>query len=310
MTHVYLGVDLSADRLEVCDPRRLAAREYPNTTVGIRALLKVCGAGTVLTFEATSGCDRPLMEACAKADQAYVRLNPLHVWHFIQSLNAPKTDRKDADNLALFGAQRQPAPRLPPPPVRETLTELVSRRDQLKRMETQEKNRLRKAELPLVRTQIAAMLAALAAQVKRIDAAIAEVVAADPTLSRDAELLRSIDGIGPVISAGLLARLPELGTLDRRTTASLAGLAPKAHESGKFRGKRRIGQGRNAVRSWFYMASVSLWRARSDTDATIRKMIAAGKPKKVILVAIARKIATIANAVIRDQTPFRATPQT
>ena len=115
--------------------------------------------------------------------------------------------------------------------------------------------------------------------------------------------------IGPVVSAGLLAFLPEPGRLDRRAVASLAGLAPKAHESGKFRGKRRIGQGRSAVRTLAYMASLSLWRRKSNRDA-IARLMALGKPKKVILIALARKLVTIANAVIRDQTPFKTTPQT
>ncbi len=311
MTHVYVGCDISKDRLDVFDPRIAANSEHANAPAGIRALFKACGADTILIFEATSGCDRALLEACAAASQPCVRLNPLHAWHFAQSLNLPKTDRVDARMLARLGAERQPAPHLPPAPERVAPEELADRRDQLKRMETQEKNRLSKTMSPVIQTDIRASLKMLAARIARFEAEIAGHIAQNPDLARDAGLLRSIPGIGPVVATGLLAHLPELGQLDRRTAAALAGLAPKAHESGKFRGKRRIGQGRSGLRTLLCMAAVSLWRARSGTAARARinAMTARGKASKVILIALARKIVTIANAVLRDQTPFKPISQ-
>ena len=311
MTQVYLGCDISKDRLDVFDPRIACNSAHANSASGIRALFKACGPDTILIFEATSGCDQALLTALAKADRPYVRLNPLHAWHFAQSLNLPKTDRVDARMLARFGAERQPAPHRPPEPERVALEALADRRDQLKRMEVQEKNRLSKTASAMIRADIRASLKALAARIARFDAEIAAHLARSPGLARDAELLRSIPGIGPVVATGLLAHLPELGHVDRRAAASLAGLAPKAHESGKFRGKRRIGQGRSALRTLLYMAAVSLWRAKSGTAAraTINAMTANGKASKVILIALARKIVTIANAVLRDQTPFKETAQ-
>lgn len=176
-------------------------------------------------------------------------------------------------------------------------------------METQEKNRLGKTAAPLIRADIRASLKALSARIKRFEAEIAAFLARSPDLARDAGLLRSVPGIGPVTSANLLARLPELGQLDRRAIASLAGLAPKARESGKFRGKRRIGQGRESVRRLLYMAALSLWRRPGAMGGLTARLLAAGKPPKVALIALARKIATIANAVLRDQKPFRTAPQ-
>lgn len=310
MTHVYLGCDISKEQLDLFDPRSGRASAEPNSAAGIHRLLRDCGPDAILVFEATSGCDQALLRALAKAGQPYVRLNPLHAWHFAQSLNLPKTDRVDARMLARFGAERQPAPHLPPEAARVELAELVGRRDQLKHMETQEKNRLYKATLPITRADIRASLEALAARIAQLEAAIADHVAQTRELNRDARLLRSVPGIGKVISAGLLAHLPELGHLDRRAIASLAGVAPKARESGKFRGRRHIGQGREAVRSWLYMAALSVWRTTNDKLAMIRRMVEAGKPKKVILIALARKIATIANAILRDQKPYTAEPQT
>lgn len=308
MTHVYIGIDISKDRLDVFDPRT-GATAHANRAAGIAALLKAGGSDTIFIFEATSGCDQALLRALAKAERPFVRLNPLHAWHFAQSLNLPKTDRTDARMLARLGAERQPVPHLPQDPARAELAELVDRRDQLKRMETQEKNRLGKTATPMIRTDIRASLKVLGARIKRFEAEIAAHLARNPALARDAQLLRSIPGIGPVTSACLLARLPELGHLDRRAIASLAGLAPKARESGKFRGQRRIGQGRDVVRRLLYMAALSLWRTPGPAAATLQRLQQAGKPAKVILIAMARKIATIANAVLRDQTPFRTAPQ-
>lgn len=308
MPQTYIGCDLSKDRLDVFDPRVGHGTQHANSPAGIRALLRACGPGSTLIFEATSGCDQALLNALATAERPFVRLNPLHAWHFAQSLNLPKTDRVDARMLARFGAERQPAPHLPQDKARAELAELADRRDQLKRMETQEKNRLSKTVSPLIRADIRASLKALGVRIARFEAEIADHLAQSPGLATDAGLLRSVPGIGPVTATGLLARLPELGHLDRRAIASLAGLAPKARESGKFRGKRRIGQGRELVRRLLYMAALSLWRTPGPATTMLRRLQDAGKPAKVILIAMARKLLTIANAVLRDQKPFRTTP--
>lgn len=310
MTQIYIGIDISKDRLDVFDPRTGRATAYPNTAAGLKTFFAAIPAECVFVFEATSGCDLCLLAACAKVSRPFVRLNPLYAWHFAQSLNLPKTDKVDARMLARFGAERQPAPHVPRDPDRAALTELADRRDQLKRMETQEKNRMAKTTTPIIRADIRASLRALATRIAHFETAIANHLACHADLAHDASLLRSVPGIGQVTSAGLLARLPELGQLDRRAIASLAGLAPKARESGKFRGQRRIGQGRENVRHLLYMSALSLWRNPGPATAMLRRMQDAGKPAKVILIALARKIITIANAVLRDQTPFKITPQT
>ena len=223
----HIGVDLSKDRLDICDPRRGAAR-ITNEPEAIASWMTGLGPDDVIIYEATSGCDRPLRRALDQAGRPGVRVNPLYAWHFARSLNLPKTDRVDAAMLARLGAERQPAPDAPADPAREELRALVQRRDQLKRMEVQEKNRLSACSLTLVARDIRAELANLARRVARIEAAIADSLASRPALGAAGRLLRSIPGLGMVGAVTLLAHLGELGQVDRRAIASLAGLAPRA----------------------------------------------------------------------------------
>lgn len=147
MTRNHIGVDLSKDFLDICDPRRGEAR-VANEPKAIAAWMTGLGADDVIVYEATSRCDRPLRLALRAAGHPGVRLNPLHAWHFARSLNRAKTDRLDAAMLARLGAERQPAPDAQLDPAREELRALVQRRDQLKRMEVQERNRLPPARCP------------------------------------------------------------------------------------------------------------------------------------------------------------------
>lgn len=306
MSRNHIGVDLSKDVLDVCDPRRGEAR-IANEPAAIAGWIAGLGPEDFVVYEATSGCDDALRRALGDAGQPGRRLNPLHVWHFARSLNRAKTDRLDAEVLARFGAERQPAPDAPPDPVREELRDLVQRRDQLKRMQVQEKNRLARARHPVARADVEDELATLTGRVARIEAAIAEHAAHHPGLAAADRLLRSIPGIGPVSAMTLLAYLGELGTLDRRAVASLAGLAPRAHESGRHRGKRVLGDGRRQIRRVLYMAATSTLLHPGFLADFIRRMKAARKPGKVIVMAVARKLLTIANAVLRSGQPFRTT---
>ena len=306
MTRTWIGVDLSKDALDICDPRRGEAR-IANEPAAIVRWLAGLGVDDAVVYEATSGCDRPLRLALDRAGRPGVRLNPLHAWHFARSLNLPKTDRLDAAMLARLGAERQPALDPGLDPGREELRALVQRRDQLKRMETQEKNRLSACTLPLVARDIRAELTGLGRRVARIEAAIAGHLAAHPELRAADRLLRSIPGIGAATAVTLLAHLPELGTVDRRAVASLGGVAPRARESGRHRGRRFLGEGRRHVRRALYMAGLSALRHAGFLAGFVARKKAAGKPGKVILMAIARRLLTIANAVLRDGTAFDRT---
>ncbi len=300
----HIGVDLSKDALDIVDPVR-GPRRVANEPAAVAGWLRGLGADDLLVFEATSRCDRTLRRALRGSAAAGVRCNPLHAWHFARSLNLPKTDTVDAAMLARLGAERQLGPGTDLPPDREELRALVQRRDQLKRMETQEKNRLHDDPPALVRDDIRAVLADLARRVAAFDRAIAAQIARHPELARASALLRSIPGIGPVTAAVLLGDMPELGRIDRRAVASLGGLAPRAHESGRMRGRRFIGAGRRHVRRALYMAALSILRHPGFLAAFVARQKAAGKPGKVVQIAVARRLLTTANAVLRDGTPFR-----
>lgn len=308
MPRNHIGLDLSKARLDIHDPRTGRDSACPNTAAGIRRFLARLEPDDMLVFEATSGCDRTLLRLLAEDGHAHVRLNPLHVWHFAQSLNLAKTDRVDARMLARLGRERQPEPDRPGDPARADLADLTHRRDQLKRMQVQEKNRLARTDNPTVARDIRASLRTLARRIARFEAGIAAHLSRQPDLAGEARLLASIPGIGPVVAAGLLAHLPELGRLDRRAIASLGGLAPKARDSGARKGHRRIGQGRRHVRRLLYMAALATWRRPGPLRGFQDRLRQAGKAPKLILIALARKLLTIANAVLRDATPFRNTP--
>ena len=304
MTRNHIGVDLSKDALDVFDPCRGETR-IVNQRPAIARWAARLGPEDFVVFEATSGCDRAVRAALEAAGHDFVRLNPLHAWRFARSLNLPKTDRVDARMLARLGAERQPDPDPASNPAREELRALEQRRDQLKRMETQEKNRLAAAILPLVARDVRAELANLARRLARIDKAIAAHIAGHPALAADAALLRGIPGVGPVTATEILAHLPEAGRVDRREVASLAGLAPRARESGKHKGKRSLGDGRRHLRRALYMAALSALRHDGFLSGFVARMKADGKPSKVILIAVARRLLVIANAILRSRIPFQ-----
>ena len=304
MARNYIGVDLSKDVLDICDPARGVGR-VANDPAAVAAWVGGLGPEDHVVFEATSHVDRTLRRALRSSTAAGVRVNPLHAWHFARSLNLPKTDRVDAAMLARLGAERQLEPGMTRSPEQEELRGLVQRRDQLKRMETQEKNRLGDDPSALVAEDIRAVLADFARRIAAFDKALAAHIARHPDLARANALLRSIPGIGPVTAAVLLGDMPELGHADRREIASLGGLAPRAHESGRMRGRRFIGAGRRHVRRALFMASLAILRRPGFLAAFVEKQKAAGKPGKVIRIAIARRLLTIANALLRTGRPFR-----
>ena len=216
-----------------------------------------------------------------------------------------KTDRLDAEAIALFAERVRPAPRPLPDADARALAELVARRRQVVEMIGMEANRRRQAEDARVRRTIEATLAALRAALAELDREIDDTLRGSPTWREVEELLTSVPGVGGITARTLIAELPELGALDRRSLAALVGVAPVNRDSGRMRGHRAIAGGRTAVRNVLYMATLAAIRWNPVLKAHYAQLIARGRPKKVALVACLRRLLGILNAVLRDRRPWQ-----
>jgi transposase len=232
---------------------------------------------------------------------AYARVNPRQAREFARaSGRLAKTDRVDAEVLARMGRALELAPTPPEDPDRARLSDLVARRGDLTATITREKNRAGTTRDPWLKREIAALLKVLEAHLKAVETGIAALIDTRDRLATEARRLRSVPGIGPALAAVILARLPELGSLDHRRIASLAGLAPQACDSGIHRGKRRIWGGRADVRRALYLAGFIASRHDPTLKTFRQRLEAAGKPPKLAITACARKLLTILNAMLRD----------
>jgi len=306
MPQIIIGCDLSRSWLDVHALPAGKALRVANTQAGIAAWLANLGPGTLVVFEATSGCDRALIEALSASDIAYVRVNPRQAREFARAIGVlAKTDRVDARLLAQMGRTLEPEATTPPSPERVRLADLLRRRRQLVEMRKAEKVRRHDAGQPDILAGIEAMIAHFTRLIEALDQQISDLIAQSPELAEQARLLSAVPGIGPTVLATLLGELPELGTRCRRRIASLAGLAPHARESGNWRGKRRIWGGRRKVRETLYMAALTAVRRIPQLIAMRERMKAAGKAPKTILIAAARQLLVILNAMMRSKQPIR-----
>lgn len=303
---VFVGVDVSKDKLDLARHDLAPVRTFDNTPDGVRQLvdhLRPLGAAlATVAVEATGGYERPAVDALLEAGLPVAVVNPRHVRSFARGLGRQaKTDAVDARVLADFA--RLAAPRLAErrSKGRTELGALVTCRRQLLHVRTEQRNRRQQTASPAALKAIDAVLATLDQQVADLDEQIEALIASsEDDLGPPDRLLRSVPGVGPVLSATLLAELPELGRLDRRRVCSLAGLAPFNDDSGRFAGRRSIRGGRSAVRSVLYMSAVGAARCNPVIRAFADRLKSAGKAGKVVLVACMRKLLTILNAMVRD----------
>lgn len=302
----YVGIDVSKAHLDIFDATR-GARRVTNDPAAIAALVAALAPGDTVLFEATGVYDRALAHALQAARLRYVRANPARARDFARAagFNA-KTDRLDARMLAGMAQTLQMNPEPPIDPARERLAALGKRRDQLVAMRQQERARRCECRDPESRADLDRHLAFLDAGIAEIDARIAAHIADNDGIARDARLLRSAPGIGPVATAVLLAGLPELGGRSPKTIAALVGLAPLNRDSGTYKGSRPIRGGRKRLRDALYMAALAAARSKTPLATFYKRLRDAGKPPKHALVALARKLLVTLNAMLRDQTPFRA----
>lgn len=306
MTEVVIGVDVSKDWLDVSRDGVRVVRVVPS---GYGDLARSAAeAGALVVFEASGGYDAALREALDAAGVSYARVNPARARFYARGLGLlAKTDAVDARMLWRMG-RGQALEVTPPEP--QNLTELKAlqaRRRQLTDVRAAERTRLHQARNPAVLRSLEGMIAAISAEIAALDTAIAALIATDPALSGRAGRLISAPGVGPATAAGLLAECPELGAMDHRQVAALAGLAPVAHDSGKHRGQRRIGGGRAPLRVLLYRAALTAARVDPQFMALKARLRAAGKAPKQAIIAVARKLLTILNAMIRDNRPYTQT---
>jgi transposase len=305
MAQNYIGVDVAKNWIDIFDAETGEHRRIEVSKSELRRF--ACKSRKrIVVFEASGGYERPLMATLSGTETPFVRVNPRQARDFARATGLlAKTDKVDARMLARMGKALELAPSSMPDPGRDRLASLIARRDDLTTSIGRERNRHAQTADAWLRRQISGLLRVLVRQQKRCDVEIAEHISKDSALRADHIRLQTVPGIGPVLAATLIASLPELGQLDRRKIAALAGLAPHACDSGMFKGKRRIWGGRANVRRALYLAAFIASRHDPAFRTFRNRLQYAGKPVKVALTACARKLLSILNAMLHSGQNYR-----
>lgn len=304
---IFIGIDVS--KAELVTSVYPTGQTWTSATTA-DAIEQLVAALTTLqphliVVEATAGYELPVVSACAAVGLPIAVVNPRQVRAFAQAIGrTAKTDAIDAALLALFGARVQPEVRPLPDEATQALAALVSRRRQLIDMLGAEQRRLAQATTAAVRRDLRNHIRWLERRLADVDDDIGGAVQRSPVWRAQEDLLRSVPGIGPIVARTLLAELPELGRLDRRAIAALVGVAPFNRDSGQWRGRRMIWGGRRSIRAVLYMAALVASRRNPALARFYQRLRSLGKPAKVALVAVMRKLLTILNAMVKHQSPW------
>ena len=303
-----VGIDVSKDRLDVHlwpdGTAFVVARDGKGLADLVERLRPL--APDLVAVEATGGYETVVAAALAGAGLPLVVVNPAQVRHFAKAVSQrAKTDPIDAAMIARFVEATRPALRPLADDAARLLSDLVARRRQIIEMIVAERNRERRTGVKRIRKSITRLVRALEKELAEIDLEIDAGVRGSPAWRDKEDLLASVPGVGPVVARTLIAELPELGTLDNKKIASLAGLAPYTRQSGQWKGKSMIGGGRKSVRSALFLAALVASRHNPVLKAFRDRLVQAGKPKMVAAIAVARKLLTILNAILRDQKPWQ-----
>ncbi len=304
MMELYVGIDVSKARLDIAARPSGETCRVANDEEGIEALLdRLRGMRPALVvLEASGGYERPVVAALAAGRLPVAVVNPRQARDFARATGKlAKTDKLDAQVLAHFGEAVRPDVRPVPDEQAQELAAILARRRQVVGMLVAEGNRLETSASP-VKERIEAHIGFLRAELDDLDGDLDRAIRESSVWREKDELLRSVPGVGPRVSATLLADLPELGTLSSKKLAALVGVAPLNRDSGVFRGKRRVWGGRAAVRQMLYMAAVTAIRCNPVFIEFYGRLTAAGKPKKVALTACMRKLLVVLNSMLRRGT--------
>lgn len=306
---LYVGLDVATQRLDLHVRPTDETFSCAHDEAGLAALVQRLQAlsPTMVVLEATGGYHVPVAAAVASAGIPVAVVNPRQIRDYARATGQlAKTDALDARAIARFAEAVKPAVRPLPSEDAQRLSALVARRRQLVEMLGMETNRRHQARDRKLQRQVDAHVKWLREAVDRLEADLNDTIRSSPVWRERENLLTSVPGIGSTTASALIAELPELGLLDRRRIAALAGLAPMNRDSGKLRGRRMICGGRPQVRRALYMATVAAIRFNPAISKFYRRLVEAGRPPKVALTAAMRKLLTILNAVLRDQQPWRA----
>lgn len=316
----FIGIDVAQEDFVVAREGVAGSRSYPNTERGHRDLIKDLsrdGENTErIVLESTGGYERKLVAALGGAGLPVVVINPRQVRDYARSTGQlAKTDQIDAHVLADFAAKIKPEIRPLPSEDQQELREYLTRYEQLVQMLVAEKSRLLQAEgqsRHALRKKIKNHIKFLEREITLLDSDLDDTLKKSEMWKESDDLLQSVPGIGKGTSRTLLGLVPELGTVSAGEIAKLVGLAPFNRDSGKFRGSRHIGAGRGRVRAVLYMATLAAVRCNPVVKAWYQRLVAAGKPKKVAIVACMRKILVVLNQMMKTKTRWQAhiTPAT
>jgi len=308
MDRIVVGIDVSKDRLDVVVRPSGETFAVDRNAAGVETLAARLREllPHIVALEATGGFETVVAAGLGAAGLPVAVVNPAQVRASAKAIGQrAKTDPIDAAVIAHFAEATSLEPRPLPDEQTRLLADLVGRRRQIVVMIGAERQREQRLIAPRLRKSIARLIKALEKELASMDADIDDAVKGSPAWRAKEELLTSVPGVGPVISRTLMAELPELGQLSHKQIAALAGLAPFTRQSGKWRGKSFIGGGRTAVRAALFMGAMVAKKHNPLLKAFFDRLVAAGKPKMVALIAVARKLLTILNAIVRDNQPWQ-----
>jgi transposase len=299
---INVGVDTGKFQLDICIRPLNIYFTVTNDDKGIKEAVKIIKRHSPerIVIEATGRLEMPFIVACADAGLPFVIANPIHIKRFAGAIGQrAKTDKLDSQLIAHYGEAIKPRLSALKPDTMQSMSDLVARRNQLLVMQTMEKNRLQILSKDLAMT-IKPILTAFKNQIEKIENKIVKLIESCPDYQAKNTILQSMKGIGKIAAASIISNLPELGYISNKQASSLVGVAPMNRESGRYKGVRKIQGGRHQVRTVLYMAMMSAIQSNPVFKETYQRLVAAGKPKKVAIIACIRKMVVILNSMLRD----------
>lgn len=306
--HPVVGIDVSKHKLDVAHSASVKVQQFECSLAGLERLLSWLKEiqPRLVCLEATGGLERHLVNALHQQDLTVAIVNPRQVRDFARATGQlAKTDAIDARIIALFAERMDPRPTPPTPEIQQKIVDFTARRRQIQQMRIQEQNRLSTTFEPGIRRLIEQAIELYDQQLQHVNEQLQQLIDQSQALQAKAKLLCSMTGIGPTTAAALISELPELGQLNHKQIARLVGVAPTNRDSGTLRGKRTTGGGRVQLRHALYMPTIVAIRHNAQLKNFYLRLVNAGKPKLLALIAAMRKLLVILNAMVKQHTPWR-----